>query len=271
MRSSMGGTRGDAVSHGAPFPRTARDVWAGLLAVGLLAGLSGCSLLPADSGSAGHRQRAAARPSSGWADTCVVGNWRLVRGSTTVDLGDSTLELTTTGERVFTATADGRLGSTSRAGSALDGVQRHAHGRGVRHRLGDRDLHGRSWASGAPSSTTPGPSPSIVARRGGRPAEDRRQRGQRRAVVLLLRRRDGALASETTRMVYARACPLTRQDPRDHDLSVAETAPIMTSEVMIGAKRRTDRSVGAERAQWWPPAAACSLRTPSARCDGIGS
>jgi hypothetical protein len=96
------------VSHGAPFPRTAWAVSAGLLAVGVLTGVSGCSLLPADTGPP-VIANGPLPTRSGWADTCVVGSWRLVRGSTTVDLGDGTLELTTTGERTFTATADGRL------------------------------------------------------------------------------------------------------------------------------------------------------------------
>jgi len=44
-----------------------------------------------------------------WHDTCIVGTWRLVSGRNAVDLGTSQVELTTNGDRVFTATADGRL------------------------------------------------------------------------------------------------------------------------------------------------------------------
>ena len=96
------------MSHGAPFPRTARVVRAGLLAAGALATLGACSLLPADPGPP-VIANAPLPSSSGWVDTCVVGTWQVVRGTTTLDLGADTIELTTTGDRVFTATPDGRL------------------------------------------------------------------------------------------------------------------------------------------------------------------
>lgn len=70
--------------------------------------LTGCSWLPDDPGPP-VIENAPLPPSAEWHDTCIVGTWRLVSGRNNVDLGTSQIELTTTGNRVFTATADGKL------------------------------------------------------------------------------------------------------------------------------------------------------------------
>jgi hypothetical protein len=93
------------VAHGALSARALAVVASAIAAV---VGLGGCSLLPPDPGPPRIENAPLAR-SDGWVDTCVVGTWRLVRGTTSLDLGDGTIDLTTTGDRVFTASADGRL------------------------------------------------------------------------------------------------------------------------------------------------------------------
>jgi len=105
IRPTEGETR---VAHGALWTRAVPAVAAG---VAVLVGLGGCSLLPPDQGPA-RIENAPLAQSSGWVDTCVVGTWRLVRGTTSLNLGDGTIDLTTTGDRVFTATAEGRLDIT---------------------------------------------------------------------------------------------------------------------------------------------------------------